>query len=310
MVLAEKHNMTEEVAKRIFKILVDTGLYSFNKSHAIAYAILCYITGYLKTYYTREFLAACLTNAYERKEEVDDLIADCRRLGISFLEVDINKSNWDFTLENANDLRIGFCAVKSFGYKSYEQIEMHRPFASIEELVEKVVRKDCGKRALIPAIFTGAFNSLHNSPLETYKLYSEIIKEKELVETISVQGSKEKLSIYSSAMEFEEMFFGAMLTSDPINDFESIGIDNIAPGKLFSIIGIYDKIKKHKTKAKQEQMAFITIKTGDGLLECTVFPNQYDKYKKLIKKNLVCKFTMKKDYRDPNNLIVDNIEMA
>ena len=35
--------------------------------------------------------------------------------------------------------------------------------------------------------------------------------------------------------------------------------------KLFSITGIYDKIKKHKTKAKQEQMAFITIKTKDRI---------------------------------------------
>lgn len=310
MKLAVNHNMSEEVAKRIFKILVDTGLYSFNKSHAIAYAILCYITGYLKTYYTREFLASSLTNAYERKEDVDDLIADCRRLGISFLTVDINKSNWEFTLENDNDLRIGFSAVKSFGYKSFEQVEYHRPFSSIEDLVEKVVRKDCGKRALIPAIFTGAFNTLHETPLNTYKRYCEIIKEKEIAETISVQGSKDKLSIYGTAMEFEEMFFGAMLTSDPINNFESVGVDSIAPGKLFSITGIYDKIKKHKTKAKQEQMAFVTIKTGDGLLECTVFPNQYDKYKKIIKKNLVCRFTMKKDFRDPNNLIVNSIEMA
>lgn len=310
MKLSVKHDMSEEVAKRIFKILVDTGLYSFNKSHAIAYAILCYLTGFLKTYHTREFLAASLTNAYERKEDVDDLIADCRRLGISFLAVDINTSNWEFSLENANDLRIGFSAVKSFGYKSFEEVEQHRPFDTISDLVTRVVRKNCGKRALVPAIFTGAFNSIYENPVTAYQAYSTAIEEKEINTEITVQGSKTKLSMYDSTMEFEEMFYGALLTSDPINDFEVVGVENISPGKDFEITGMYDKIKKHKTKGKQEQMAFVNIKTGDGLLECTVFPRQYETYKKFIKKNLVCKFTLYKDRKDPEKFVINKIEMA
>lgn len=125
---------------------------------------------------------------------------------------------------------------------------------------------------------------------------------------IAAQGSKTKLSIYATSMEFEDMFYGALLTSDPINNFEVIDIDKIKEGVNFEIVGMYDKIKKHKTKAKQEQMAFVEIKTGNGLLDCTIFPAQFEKYKKIVKKNLVCRFSIRKSRDD--TYIINKIEMA
>lgn len=305
---AKLNDMNDDVAKRIFKILVDTGLYSFNKSHAIAYAILCYITGFFKVHYTREFLAASLTNAYERKEEVKELIADCRRLGIKFLPVNANISEWDFTLENKSDIRIGFCAVKTFGYKAYEQYKVNRPFTSLEDLLGRVVKKDCNRKAIMASIFTGAFNDFITSKVEAYNNYCTIVKDKEIALDFPVQGSEEgRVSIYSSDQEFEDIFFGAELTTDPVNAFEVVNIDNISKGTSFKIMGVYDKIKKHKTKGKQEQMAFFDIRTGDGTLECTIFPRQYEQYKKAIKKNLVCNFFLKKQEED--KFIVNSIEV-
>lgn len=309
MARAKEVNMSDEVAKRIFKILVDTGLYSFNKSHAIAYAILCYITGFFKVYYTREFLAASLTNAYERKEEVKELIADCRRLGIKFLPVNANISDWDFTLENSSDIRIGFCAVKTFGYNAYVQYEENRPFTSLEDLLSRVVKKDCNRKAIMASIFTGAFSDFITSKVDAYNEYCTLAKDKEIALDFPVQGSPDgRVSIYSSEQEFEDIFFGAELTTDPINDFEIINVDEKPIGTSFKIMGIYDKIKKHKTKVKQEQMAFFDIRTGDGTLECTIFPRQYEQYKKAIKKNLVCNFTLRKQEED--KFIVNCIEVV
>lgn len=306
---AKINNMNDEVAKRIFKILVDTGLYSFNKSHAIAYAILCYITAFFKVYYTREFLASSLTNAYERKEEVKELIADCRRLGIKFLPVNANVSEWDFTLENHADIRIGFCAVKTFGHNAYTQYKDNRPFTSLEDLLERVVKKDCNRKAIMASIFTGAFSDFVSSKTEAYKEYCTLVKDKEIALDFPVQGSPQgRVSIYSSDQEFEDIFFGAELITDPINNFEVINVDKLSVGTSFKVMGIYDKIKKHKTKGKQEQMAFFDIRTGDGTLECTIFPRQYEQYKKAIRKNLVCNFSLKKQEGD--KFIVNCIEVV
>lgn len=304
MIYAEQKDMSVDVAKRIFKMIVDSGLYSFNESHGVAYAILCYITGFLKTYYPREFMAACLTNAYERKENVSELIAECRRLGFKFLNVDINKSEWEFTLENDNEIRIGFCAVKSFGEKAFEEIREKRPFESLNNLIDTVAKRNCGKRAIIPAIFTGAFNEFFDRRIDAYFNYCEILNV-DPEEEIKIQGQKETLGINSTDIQLEEAFFGATLISDPVNTFESIGIDNLPSNSVFNIKGLYAKIKKHKDKSGK-QMAFLEISTGDGVLELVVFGTQYAKYKKLIKKGLICEFNLKKN--NDNTYIVNSIE--
>lgn len=292
MELAKHRNMTPEVASRIFKMIVDSGLYSFNESHGVAYAILCYITAFLKTYYPREFLAASLTNAYERKEEVDELIAECRRLGIKFDGLDINASDWDFTLIGDNEIKIGFSAVKGFGYKAYEELNSHRPYEGMADLLEKVAKKNCGKRPLIPAIFSGAFDLYYTNRLSAYEEYCEL-SGNDFEEDIKIQGSSNYISTNATDMQFEETFFGATLISDPVNFFIPIGIDNIPKSKSFDILGLCDKIKKHKDR-NGNQMAFLTIKTGDGILEAVMFSSQYAKYKKNVKKGLICCFTLNK----------------
>ena len=55
-------------------------------------------------------------------------------------------------------------------------------------------------------------------------------------------------------------------------------------------------------------MAFFDIRTGDGTLECTIFPRQYETYKKLIKKGMACKFNLKK--QDDNKYLVNSIEVV
>ena len=62
--LAQKIDMDEETFNKIFKIIVDAGLYLFNKSHAIAYAVICYETAYYKVHYPLEYLCAELSNIY------------------------------------------------------------------------------------------------------------------------------------------------------------------------------------------------------------------------------------------------------
>lgn len=305
MELSKTKNMTPEVASRIFKMIVDSGLYSFNESHGVAYAILCYITAFLKTYYPREFLAASLTNAYERKEEVSELIAECRRLGIKFDGLDINSSDWDFTLIRDNEIKIGFSAIKGFGYKAYEELIAHRPFNSMEEMLEKVAKKNLGKRPIIPAIFSGAFDLYYNNRLEAYEDYCNL-SGNDFEEQIKIQGSDAYIKVNATDIEFEETFLGACLISDPVNHFAPIGIDDIPKSKAFNILGLCDKIKKHKDR-NGNQMAFLTIKTGDGILEAVVFSNQYTKYKQNIKKGLICLFNLNKS---TDGYIVNSIEAS
>ena len=305
MKLAKKINMDKDVAKRIFKMIVDSGLYSFNESHAIAYAILCYISAYLKVYYPREFLAASLTNAYERKEDVVDLVNECRRLGYQFLLPDINISDWDFTLEDTNKIRIGMCAIKSFGEKAFVEISNKRPFTSLQDFIDKITKKDCTKRSIVPAILTGCFSEFNYDRLEVYEEYYDILDAEPVLE-LTIQGKKEKLDLSRATYaDIESTYFGVALISDPVNNFKPIGLDNIKQ-KQFNILGVFDRIKKLKDK-NGNQMAFVTLSTGDGLIEAVIFANQYSKYKSYLKKNTICKVNLKKSNDD---YIINSIELS
>ena len=56
--------------------------YGFNKSHAAAYAVVCYHTGYLKAHYPTEFMAALMTTDMGNQDKVVGYFTECRDLGL------------------------------------------------------------------------------------------------------------------------------------------------------------------------------------------------------------------------------------
>ena len=305
MAFAKKKEMDDETAHRIFKMIVDTGLYSFNEAHGIGYAILCYVTAYLKLYYPKEFFIASLTNLYEKKEPVKDIVADCRKLGYKFTNLDLNKSKWEFTNEKDEYINIGFCAVKSFGLKAYYEIEEKRPFINMEDFLNRITKANCTKRAIIPAIFSGAFSCFDTDRINMYELYCDL-GEYEIEEEIKIQGSKNTIKIHDDYSKFEKAYMEEPLTSDVANNLDAINIDNININSSFEIKGIISKVKKHIDKNKKE-MAFLSITTGDGILDCTIFANKYEEYKSYIKKNKMYYFNLKK--QNGEKYIINDIQL-
>jgi DNA polymerase-3 subunit alpha len=250
-------------------------------------------------------MAASLSNAYERKEDVNDLIAECRRMGIQFISPDINLSDWDFTLEEDNKIRVGMCAVKSFGEKSFVELEAKRPFDSMEDLLTRVVKKNCGKRAIIPAIFSGAFSEFFDRRIDAYHEYCRVM-DVEPDEELTIQGVKEKVSVNATDMDFEDVFLQTHIVSNPVNNFTPLGEDIIMGKSNFNTLGVMERVKKLKDR-NGNQMAFVSICTGDGIFDAVIFARQYSEYKSFLKKNLICKFNLKRNKED---FIINSIELS
>ena len=122
------NSMSEEQFKRVFTMIVDSGKYAFNSSHAVAYAMVGYTTAYYKHYYPKEFIASTLSYIYlnggdvkKRRKKIEEIFNDARELGIKFLPPDIEKSSWKFTIEG-DAIRIGLCAITSFSEAAYNEI--------------------------------------------------------------------------------------------------------------------------------------------------------------------------------------------
>ena len=73
--------------------------YGFNKSHSAAYGVISYQTAYLKAHYPVEFMAGLLSNEINNTDKISIFVAECKRMGISILPPDVNRSGLKFTPE-------------------------------------------------------------------------------------------------------------------------------------------------------------------------------------------------------------------
>lgn len=74
---------TQEQLDSLWETMLDFAKYSFNKSHAAAYAIIAYICMYLKTYHSKEFISSWINSVSNKTEKVAECIEEAKRLGIS-----------------------------------------------------------------------------------------------------------------------------------------------------------------------------------------------------------------------------------
>src|SRR6059036_2404547 len=126
---ARTNKIPEKKANAIFDLLEKFAGYGFNKSHSAAYGVISYQTAYLKAHYPVEFMAGLLSNEINNTEKISIFVGECRRMGISILPPDINKSGLKFMPETweglqrpdsaaateLNAIRYGLAAIKNVG---------------------------------------------------------------------------------------------------------------------------------------------------------------------------------------------------
>jgi len=111
-----KNGYTEEYALRVFKQLEGFGSYGFPESHAASFALLVYVSSWIKCYYPDVFAVAILNSLPMGFYQPAQLVIDAKKHGVEFRPVDVNHSVWDYTLEERSGkycvVRIGFRQVK------------------------------------------------------------------------------------------------------------------------------------------------------------------------------------------------------
>lgn len=107
---------SEEYALRVFRQLEGFGSYGFPESHAASFALLVYISAWIKWYYPDIFLCALLNSQPMGFYAPAQLISDARSHGVICRPVDVNHSDWDNTLEEKDGafraVRLGFRQVE------------------------------------------------------------------------------------------------------------------------------------------------------------------------------------------------------
>jgi error-prone DNA polymerase len=155
---------SEKFARQIFRQIEGFGEYGFPESHSASFALLVYVSCWLKRHEPAAFTCALLNSQPMGFYSASQLTQDLRRHGVEVRPVDVNHSDWDCSLEQREDgtaaMRIGLRQIKGLSESAGKKVACLRKaeaFSSIQQLLE---RASLNRRDLSALAAAGALKSL------------------------------------------------------------------------------------------------------------------------------------------------------
>ena len=159
-------------ANELFDLIDKFAGYGFNKSHAAAYGLLAYQTGWMKAHYPEEFYAASMCFDMHQSDKLSVFVDDARRYpngmgGVEVLPPCINASESRFSVEQTDHgyaVRYALAGIRNVGEKAMEAIVAEReaggPFTSLKDFFERLPQGTMNRRQLEGLICAGALDGL------------------------------------------------------------------------------------------------------------------------------------------------------
>jgi error-prone DNA polymerase len=141
-----------EFADAIYRQILGFGEYGFPESHSASFALLVYVSSWIKCHYPAAFCAALLNSQPMGFYAPAQLVQDARRQGVEVRPPDVQASEWDCTLEGGA-LRLGLRMISGLVEKEGRRIAAEKPYAAIHDL-------KLNKRDLRHLAAAGALQSL------------------------------------------------------------------------------------------------------------------------------------------------------
>jgi error-prone DNA polymerase len=155
---------SEKFARQIFHQIEGFGEYGFPESHSASFALLVYVSCWLKRHEPAAFTCALLNSQPMGFYSASQLTQDLRRHGVAVRPVDVNYSDWDCSLERREDgtaaMRIGLRQIKGLteaAGKKIAHLRKEEAYSSIQQLLERAA---LNRRDLSALAAAGALKSL------------------------------------------------------------------------------------------------------------------------------------------------------
>lgn len=255
-----RNGVPREAAEEIFNQMISFAEYAFNKSHAAAYAVLAYETGYLKAHYPVEFMAALMTSVMGDAKSMALYIRNCREMGIEVLPPDVNESEKKFSVvyepedkaKKHGKIRFGLMGIKNLGdgpigaiidareqkgkprdiFRFIDNLDIHRVNKKAVESLIKSGAMDClcSNRAAHMGIYESLMDSAQASARNN--IAGQISLFQINAEELDRTGTRELPDIRNFRSEEllsqEKEMLGVYLTAHPLDDYAELIQRNVS----------------------------------------------------------------------------------
>jgi DNA polymerase III alpha subunit/intein/homing endonuclease len=316
-----KNGYSKEAIQALWDIFVPFAEYGFNKSHSAGYALLSYVTAYLKANYPAEYMSALLSCTMTDKDKTATYLEECRRMGIKVSSPHVSKSLIEYTPVSEKEILVGMEAIRGVGYevaKGIMEAAQEEEFESLTDFMTRVPSHALSKGVIEGLIDAGGFDSfgynrrsLGNCLPDLAKNFSKLKKTEEKgqfdlfseVEEVSVPEisipilpeypKKEKLARERHTLGLYVSDHPLSGMASTLDSYVSNHIVDIATGDLVASEGFGDKKSKvafagvvgnlvRKPSRKGDMFAAFTIEDMTGIVDAVMFPKSYEQYGHLL----------------------------
>ena len=148
-----------ELAERLYRQIEGFGDYGFPESHAASFALLAYVSAWLKCHHPAAFLCALLNSQPMGFYSPSQLVQDARRHGVRVLPVDVQTSDVAAGLE-AGAVRLGLQGIAGLSQGAAEALVAHRPAVGYASTAELAARTGLAQRDLDLLAQAGALQAI------------------------------------------------------------------------------------------------------------------------------------------------------
>jgi len=286
-----------DFAQRCFDQIKGFGEYGFPESHAASFAHLVYVSSWLRWKYPAAFACALLNSQPMGFYAPAQIVRDAKEHGVEVREVDVNRSDWDSTLENGA-LRLGLRQVDGLHRDAADQLmsaRTDRPYASVAELrsrakvpvhaIQHLAAADAfrsmglDRRAALwdsralrqaPDLPLFAFAEAQDEGAEptTARLPAMPLSEHVISDYQTI-----RLSLKAHPMQFLRTHYAnqKFVTAEQLKSLKD--------GKRLSMAGV---VLIRQRPGTSKGVVFITIEDETGIANLVVWPKVFEKQRKIV----------------------------
>jgi len=296
-------------ADRCFRQIEGFGTYGFPESHAASFALLVYVSAWLKCHHPAVFACALLNSQPMGFYAPAQIVRDAREHGVDVLPPDINYSQWDCTLEPRDHetagrmrgeevrlfaLRLGFRQIKGLARREMETLvaARDRPFSNLDALWR---RTRLSRNTLVALVDGDAFQSLGldrraafwavrslgEQPLPLFEAHGDLAADDRPVELPEMPLGEQIVEDYASLSLSLKGHPLALLRErlQPQGVVPTASLARARNGSRTSIAGLV-LVRQRPGTAKG--VIFITLEDETGIANLVVLPPSFSQFRKEI----------------------------
>lgn len=292
---AIERGYSEEIAHKVYDLIMNFANYGFNRAHSVAYSVIAYKMAYLKSHYPKYFYSNLLSSVIGSETKTKEYIFEMKSRGLKVQKPDINSSTDQYRAE-VEGIRFPLSNIRSVGSVSCGEILKARgdhPFIDIFDFVSRTSNRSITRKTIESLIDAGCFASFGYNQATLQKNLDSIMNyadlTKDLEASFVLKPELEIVSEYSKDVLIakEKELFGVYLSNHPVTNYFG-KFPKVVPlkdlpnyfNRVVETLVLVDYTRTIDTKTGQRMM-FLVGSDEYTQMDYTLFPKTLQQYPNL-----------------------------